>query len=183
MSLWNPKESQVPKDNLTSKQRMALKELRALEDQVILPADKGNATVIMTKEDYDAKLRGMLDISTYKRLKRDPTATQESKLTHKLNSLERSGDIPTRLYHELRPSGSQPPRIYGLPKVHKPEVPLRPIVSCIGSPSYRLSKFITSLIFSLGGKTSTHVKNSKHFLEAVQDVWVTEDELLVSFDV
>ena len=27
------------------------------------------------------------------------------------------------------------------------------------------------------------MKNSKHFLEALQDVWVAEDELLVSFDV
>ena len=99
------------------------------------------------------------------------------------HSMVRSGDIPTTPYHELRPSSSQPPRIYGLPKVHKPEVPLRPIVSCIGSPSYRLSKFITSLISPLGGKTSTHAKNSKHFLEAVQDVRVTEDELLVSLNV
>ena len=31
--------------------------------------------------------------------------------------------------------------------------------------------------------TRTHMKNSKHFLEALQDVWVAEDELLVSFDV
>ena len=36
-----------PKDNLTKEQRKALKELRGLEDEVILPADKGNATVIM----------------------------------------------------------------------------------------------------------------------------------------
>ena len=35
----------------------------------------------------------------------------------------------------------------------------------------------------LGGKTSTHVKNSRHFLEAMKDVRVAEDELLVSFDV
>ena len=60
------RRAKPPKDNLTSKQRTALKELRALEDEVILPADKGNATVIMAKEDYDAKLRGMLDTSTCK---------------------------------------------------------------------------------------------------------------------
>ena len=173
----------LSKDNLTVRQRMALKELRALEDEMVLPADKGNTTVIMTKEDYDTKLRRMLESSTYKRLKGDPTTAQESKLSCKLKNLEKSGDIPTRLYHELRPSGSQPPRIYGLPKGHKPEVLLRPIVSCIGSPSYRLSRFITSLISPLGGKMSTHVKNSRHFLEAVKGVRVTEDELLVSFDV
>ena len=34
-----------------------------------------------------------------------------------------------------------------------------------------------------GGKTSTHAKHSKHFLEALQDVRVAEDELLVSFNV
>ena len=108
-----------------------------------------------------------LDVEGFFQLELLPALSITLVLSH---SLGRSGNIPTRPYHELRPSGSQPPRIYGLPKVHKPEVPLRPIASCIGSPSYCLSKFITSLISPLGGKTSTHVKNSKHFLEAVQDV-------------
>ena len=35
---------------------------------------------------------------------------------------------------ELRHSGNQPSGNYGLPKIHKHEVPLRPIVSCTGSP-------------------------------------------------
>ena len=37
--------------------RKALKELRSLEDEVILPADKGNATVVMKKSDYDRRMR------------------------------------------------------------------------------------------------------------------------------
>ena len=112
-----------------------------------------------------------------------PKTAQEGRLTRQVESPEKSGDISSRLYNELNPSGSQPPRIYGLPKMHKPEIPLRPIVSCIRSQSYHLSKFITSLIFPLEGKTSTHMKNSKHFLEALQGVQVAEDELLVSFDI
>ena len=69
------------KDNLTKEQRKALNELRSLENEVILPADKGNATVMITREDYDRKMRGVLDTATYKRLKKDPTATQEGKLS------------------------------------------------------------------------------------------------------
>ena len=59
--------------------------------------------------------------------------------------LEKNGEITNALY-KLRPTGNQPPRIYGLPKIHKPNVLLRHIVSCIGSPTYQLSKHITSLI-------------------------------------
>ena len=46
---------QPPKDNLTREQRMAMKERKAMEDAVILPADKGNATVILRKR---STLRG-----------------------------------------------------------------------------------------------------------------------------
>ena len=116
-------------------------------------------------------------------LKKDPTATQEGRLSRRLKGLEKDGEITGHLYHQLRPSGSQPPRIYGLPKIHKAEVPLRPIVSCIGAPSYQLSKHIASLISPLAGKTDSHVKNSKHFVEVMSDLRVEEDEMLVSFDV
>ena len=177
------RHAKPPKDNLTKEQRKALKELRSLENEVILPADKGNATVMITREDYDRKMRVMLNTATYKRLKKDPTATQEGKLSRRLKGLEKDGEITEHLYHQLRPSGSQPPRIYGLPKIYKAEVPLRPIVSCIGAPSYQLSKHITSLISPLAGKTDSHVKNSKHFVEVMSDLRVEEDEMMVSFDV
>ena len=32
--------------------------------------------------------------------------------------------------------------LYDLPKIHKANVPLRPIVACIDSPCYKLSKYI-----------------------------------------
>ncbi len=62
-------------------------------------------------------------------------------------------------------------------------VPLRPIVSCIAASSYQLSKHITSLISPLAGKTDSHVRNSKHFVELMTGLRVEEDEMLVSFDV
>ena len=53
------RRAKVPRSNLTKQQRTALKELRGLEDEVILPADKRSATVMM-RCDYDGKMEEML---------------------------------------------------------------------------------------------------------------------------
>ena len=43
-----------------------MKELAKDEDLVVLPADKGRATVVMNSDDYNAKLHAMLeDSDTY----------------------------------------------------------------------------------------------------------------------
>jgi hypothetical protein len=44
------------KDNLTKELRKALKHLKENNTLLILPADKGNATVLMKKEDYEGKM-------------------------------------------------------------------------------------------------------------------------------
>ena len=44
--------------------------------------------------------------------------------------------IDKKMASHLTPKHSVSPRIYGLPKVHKENMPLRPIVSSINSPCY-----------------------------------------------
>ena len=46
-----------------------------------------------------------------------------------------------------------------------------------------MSKHIASLISPLAGKTDSHVKNSKHFVEVMAGLRVEKGEMLVSFDV
>ena len=78
----------------------------------------------------------MLDTSTYGKLRGDPTVTQENSWSCKLKGLEKNQEITSALYSKFRLTGSQLPRIYGLSKIHKPDVPLRTIISCIASPTY-----------------------------------------------
>ena len=136
------RKAKVPKDNLSSGQRCALNELGKMSDIAILPADKGNTTVVMNKAAYHGKISEMLDSGTYGKLKKDPTQSFETKITKALKNLERIYELPTQLYIRLKPTGSKPPLFYGLPKIHKVDIPLRPIVASIGSPSYSLSKYI-----------------------------------------
>ena len=156
-------------------QRIALKELRGLEEEVILPAKKGNTTVMM-RCDYDGKIE-MLETGTYEKLRGDPTATQENSWSRKLKGLEKNQEITSVLYNKLRPTGSQLPRIYGLPQFHMPDVPFRPIISCIGSLTHLLSEHITTPISPLAGHNSSHLKSSRHFTEMMESVHVESDEL------
>ena len=80
-------------------QRLALKELRGLEVEVILPADKGNATVMMKRCDYQGTLDEMLRTDTYGQLKGNPTTPQERRLSHKLKGLEKNGE--TTMYSTI----------------------------------------------------------------------------------
>ena len=69
------------------------------------------------------------------------------------------------------------------PSTTTTQVSLRPIVSYIGSPTYQLAKHVTSLITPLTGRTSSFVKNSRHFVEMMKEVRLSEDEMMVSFDI
>ena len=70
-----------------------------------------------------------------------------------LLSLMRSGAIPECLYQRLRSYAGKVPLLYGLPKVHKPGTPLRPIVSFVNSPTYALSKLVSLIVKNIAGYT------------------------------
>ena len=55
------------------------------------------------------------------------------KIQRCLLQLSNGGVMHKPVYKETRPTGSLRPRLYGLSKVHKKEVPLRPILSMVDS--------------------------------------------------
>ena len=176
--------SKPPPSNLPPTLRSALRSLSKREDILILPADKGRATVVLEKTEYDEKMLEMLsDEKIYKKLGKDPTPSMERKLNALLLQLKKKGSIPAGLYHQIRSSGGLTPLLYGLPKVHKPGVPLRPIVSFYSSPSYQLSKHLSMILAPLIGNSVSHVHNSAEFTSFIVSQTLNPDEILVSFDV
>ena len=55
-----------------------------------------NVTVMMSGSDYDGQ---MLGTGIYGKLRGDPTATQENRLSHKLKGLEKNGETTSALYN------------------------------------------------------------------------------------
>ncbi|CAN8014586.1 unnamed protein product, partial [Ixodes persulcatus] len=73
--------------------------------------------------------------------------------------------------------------MYGLPKVHKPECPLRPIVSFIGSPTYHLQIYLVELLAPVTGKNGLCVQNSQEFVQLVRAQNLLPNEGMFSFHV
>ena len=149
----------------------------------IVPADKGCAPVVMDTEAYDTKVTNMLsDPSTYKPVAKDPTATLQRRMNALLLSLRCSNHLSDSIYLTRCTSGCIP-LLYGLPKIHKPETPLRPIVSFLSSPTYQLSKHLSRILAPLVGNTSHNVQNSQDFAKFISSQTLDDDETLVSFDI
>ena len=79
----------------------------------------------------------------YQLLKKDPTTKIKTKTLKQLKVLKDNEFIDNKLYYYLKPMVSPVPSFYGQPKIHKPGVPIRPIVSYTVSPLYYCNKNIS----------------------------------------
>ena len=128
-------------------------------------------------------MRTILDDSTYTRLKKDPTKKVERRVNEELRHLEHTEEINSQTRSRLAPNFTLSPQVYGLPKIHKENIPLRPIVCTIGSPTYALAKELARVLSPLTGQSPSYIKNSAHFVERIKTLKIDESDLLVSFDV
>jgi hypothetical protein len=167
--------------NMTRRESMALKSLKNNRQIRILQADKGNCTVVLNESTYKEKISSLLDSGVYEILRKDPTAQIERKIRTLLT--KHKSVLPMALKRRLTPYHSKPPHLYGLPKIHKPDIPLRPIVSSIDSPCYALAGFLHKILTPLTGNTNSFVKNSEDFIKTIQDINLQKEDCLVSFDV
>ena len=177
------KRAHPPKPNISREEQKAMKELRKDANRTVLTADKGVALVVMDQEDYQKKAEELLGKTTYSIINQDPTTKYKNRLISLLKSIKAQGGMNEALYKKLYPTGAEVPKFYGLPKVHKKDTPLRPIVSSIGSVSYATSKELARILKPLVGRSSYHVHNNQQLLEDLKTQKLEEDECLMSFDV
>ena len=160
--------------NLSKEEYEALKKLSSNKDIVISKSDKGNSVVIVDRSDYIKRMQDMVDDTTkFEKLSvkegKDYNFMSKEKATVDkfLADLLKKGSINESERSKLSPNGPNPARLYGLPKIHKPTVDglpkYRPIISQIGSSTYKIAKFL--LTFVQPFTTNEHtVKDTFHFV-------------------
>jgi GIY-YIG catalytic domain len=158
--------------------------LKQHDELLITQTDKGNKTVVITRETYKQKMEMLLsDTHTYSILSQDPTKNIENKNNNFINRLFLNKQIDNTEKLRLQCDTSIPPRIYGLTKIHKPNIPLRPIVSTIGSSTYNSSKKFSSILRNIADLEKYNIKNSFEFKSFIDNITLKPNEVLVSFDV
>ena len=73
--------------------------------------------------------------------------------------------------------------MYGLPKIHKENFPLRPIVSYVDSPTYNAAQYLVQLLHPLQAISVSALKNSYDLKEKCETIKCDSNDRLISFDV
>ena len=216
-STWTPKPSQLPlqikkiisadnyafkalnwglkpKPNLETAEIEALKELQHTNSIVIKPADKGNAVVIMDREQYIWEgLRQLNNSEHYKKLE-TPIYPQNIQLIKEiLDNLFHEGYLNKKQReYFLGDTTPRSRRFYLLPKIHKDKAnwslphiipPGRPIVSDCSSETYLIAEYLEFFLNPLSQKHPSYLKDTYHFIEKLKHIKVPPAAMLFTIDI
>jgi hypothetical protein len=161
-----------------------LKSLKQDKSIIVTRPDKGRGIVLMNKSDYLSKMHAILNDSTkFSCLFVDPTIKRERSLINLLNRLKKNGHISPEFYYKAKPTGSNPGRLYGLPKIHKDNTPLRPVVSSIGTYNYGLAKALKQMLSNII-QSKVVIKDTFAFINALRSLPKSASKYkMVSFDI
>ena len=181
----------IPNDNSLINTREiveAVRKLKSNDSITITKPDKGSGIVIMNKNDYMDKMKTILEDES-KFIKLGPVSDFDNilKIEKKINAvfkrLVSSEELSQAIVDDLKPVGSMRPRLYGLPKLHKPDKPLRPILSMINSPQHGLAKFLNIMLEPVITYFSKFVvKDSFVVIQKIRNI-NAENTFMSSFDV
>ena len=162
-----------------------LKHLSSDISLVITKPDKGTGVVIMDKTTYLKKMMSILS-DTSKFVKYQGNLLKvlfkyEDRINRFIEKIFGASIINETERKELKASGSRPGIMYGIPKIHKHNTPLRLILSTVGTCNYRLSKYLVSLLSHMTHNEYT-VSDSFHFAQEIGGL-SNNEYFMASFDV
>ena len=191
LKYYNKKKKKL--ENITDEEHRALSELMSIDDIIIQKADKGNVIVLLDKTTYIEKMEDILsDRSKFTPIIFEDELgdlkyilEKEKEINGFLDNLVKKGVISEIDKKNMSPKGSAPGILYGNCKVHK-EVseggvpPLRPILSALDTPSYRLAKYLVPILSPL--TSNEHVtKDSFTFAANIREQ--NHEHFMTSFDI
>ena len=167
---------------LSKEEWEALTDLRKDDNIIITKPDKGNGVVIVNKLDYLNKMKLLVsDETKFKKLTQNPTKSREDSLISYLRKLKKDKIVDDATFHKILPCGSTPGVLYGLPKVHKPGCPFRPIVSSVNTYNYNLASYLVHILQPIS-KNQFTIKDSFSFADWTK-TYKHNNEIMCSFDV
>ena len=172
---------------------------------IILKQDKGKGIVLLDRTVYIGKYLSILNTQQFQLLDINPTAANENKIQRALWKIKskftqqeykklyptgsNSGKFTQQEYKKLYPTGLNSGKFYGTVKLHKlprfetvDKLPLRPIISNVGTASYQPAKHPAKLLLPLSKNRYT-TNSTKSFMSFIRHQKVPDGHKMVLFDV
>ena len=142
----------------------------------------------MDRTKYVEKCQDILHSDKFVELQEDPTAQFESHVQKCLRRMKKR--LGPATYNSIYPTASRPGRFYGTAKRHKVDegctdvnqLPVRPIISNIGTATYKTSKYLAKLLAPLT-KSEYTINSTKEFIAYTKKLKVGKEYEMISFDV
>ena len=152
-------------DVLKPELREAARTLREDDSITVQKADKSSSYVVIDKQEYLHKIDHILkDTGKFKRIKKDPTSDLKKKANR---VIEAANAVVDSVKFEPVVGDYKPGYLYGTVKTHKHNNPLRPVISQIPTPTYKLAKRLNDILSPYIPVHNT-LKSSEEFLEVLQ---------------
>ena len=148
-------------DNHTKDDLSALKELKQDASLIVKRSDKCKGLVLMKKDDYIKKTE--TTVKDYEPVPKNPTKQLDDRTSNLINTtlVDKLSD---KTIQAIKPTESRTAELYGLPKTHKVNNPMRPIVSSCGDPIDKLSWLLENIIIQLLVFVPAHLTNTYDYL-------------------
>ena len=158
MSSFRFYNANVPQ-NLSDEELEARDRLSKNKNLVVQKVDKGNSVVLVDRDVYTKHMENILkDNTKFEKVHIKTRAlnfqvNHEKRINEILKSLKSPGSLSDKQYKQykkIKAVGSRPGALYGLCKVQKAIfdvcLPFRPVLSAIGTPTYKIAKFLVPIL-------------------------------------
>ena len=141
----------------------------------------------MKASTYKEKLGAILQLEQFAKVAntrknaKDLCFKEEERINEALKNLVETGVLNENLSNEMKSKGGQLPKLYGLAKVHKESVPIRPVLSIPGSPYYKLAEKVAKWL-SVIPESKINCSTQKT-VDQLKNVKLDPEEVMISFDV
>ena len=156
--------------NLSPADRRLLNVMKE-DDNHYTPSDKGGEMVVMNSARYNALAWDHLsDDTTYEKTARDPTDTQEREINALWKTATKKTTLPALMVNKLVTRHSRIAQFYHLPKTHKRQLNIRPIVSCINSPGEKMAWLLHQIFRPFLSEVPAHLENTHQLLTKLKAI-------------
>ena len=124
------------------------------------------------------------DTATYIQLTENPLNKLQTKTSKILRDLNDNDFFETKYnVRALTHTDTMLAKKYGLVKLHKENRPVRPIISLVNSPTYKLASVIYNDLKKAFPKPRSHINNSREFVSKIKGSKLNNDDIFISLDV
>jgi hypothetical protein len=175
-------------NNLTTQQKNAFRQLSHNQEIIIKPTDKNLGPAVMDIKTYVSQvLQEHLLTDTYRQLSSTETKSYLEEVNSNLKNIILANkdklSAPEFIYFERSFKVKyRLPIFYGLPKVHKTPVTLRPVVSSVNSFMAIFSNWLDYRMKQLLPLVRSYTKNSSDIIQDLKQLDIPDKTLLFSAD-